>query len=131
MVPKEKSESLIGLVIAVSLLIHINATIRNVPVFNMRNINAVFPPVNWGVVFIMSGVLLSFGSDSDYPALIRRSTFLKTELRLLLLWQIFIGFVLLSPQGFGYIFPKVMVIGVAAIFGLLSISLVGRQYFKA
>jgi hypothetical protein len=121
--PIQKEEFPIEAVISAALLLNVGTIVYCVALFGMEGLNKIIPPSNWGFVFITAAGLLKVISDSEYPETIRKSKALRTHLRLLYVWALLLGILFISMLS-SVMVPGLVVICVAGIFGLISISMV-------
>jgi hypothetical protein len=119
----QKEELPIEAVISVALLLSVGTIVYCVALFGIRGLNRVIPPSNWGFVFITAAGLLRLMSDSDYPETIRKSKALRMHLRLLYVWALLLGILFISRLNCMTV-PDLVVIRVAGIFALTSVSMV-------
>lgn len=119
----QKQELPIEIVISAALLLSAGTIGYSVAVFGIHGLSRVIPPSNWGFVFLTAASLLRLISDSDYPETIRKSKSLRTHLRLLYVWALLLGVLFISILFFST-GPDLVVVCVASIFGLISISMV-------
>jgi len=119
----QKKELPIEAVISAALLISVSTIVYCIAFFGIRELNRIVPPSNWGFVFITAAGLLRLISDSDYPETIRKSKALTMHLRLLYVWALLLGILFIGMLNFMTV-PDLVVICVAGIFGLISISMV-------
>jgi len=119
----QKEELPIEAVISVALLLSVGTIVYCVALFGIRGLNRVIPPSNWGFVFITAAGLLRLMSDSDYPETIRKSKALRMHLRLLYVWALLLGILFISRLNCMTV-PDLVVICVAGIFALTSVSMV-------
>ena len=119
----QKEELPIEAVICTALLLNVGTIIYCVALRGMAGLNTIIPPSNWGFVFITAAGLLILISDSNYPETIRKSKALRTHLRLLYVWALLLGILFISMLNF-VVIPDTVVVCVAGIFGLISISMI-------
>jgi hypothetical protein len=121
--PIQKEELPIEIVISAALLLNASTVVYCVALFGLHSLNRIIPPSNWGFVFITAAALLRLISDSDYPERIRKSKALSMHLRLLYVWALLLGIVFIATLNFLTV-PDLVVICVAGLFGLVSISMI-------
>jgi hypothetical protein len=85
------------------------------------------PPTEWSFVFLTSAGYLGLISGTDIPETIRKSEFLRKQAQISYLWQLALGMMLVAAS-FEIAVPGSLLIGVAVVFALLSITTVARHY---
>lgn len=71
------------------------------------------PPADWSMVFLTSGVWLGIAAETDVPAIIRKTPRLKSQLRLLVGSQYFLGLFYLA-QLQGMTLPLFLTVGISS-----------------
>jgi hypothetical protein len=123
-----KNDFLIGMVIALILLMTIAGVINIVSANGTLGLIQLGPI--WSLVFVSFAASGLFISDTDYPATIRRSAMLRTQLRMVCLWEGFLALILLSPSTF-IAWPPILVEGLGALLALISMAHLTWSYWRS
>ena len=118
-----RKEMVIEATLVTGLLVNIAAVIQ----LTITGLAPNLPPTDWSLFFLEGAAFLYLICNTDYPEMIRRSEFLRKQVQIAYMWQLVLGLILVINSSVIAV-PGSLLIGVAVVFALLSVTTVARHY---